>query len=404
MAEEQIIVKEDDRASVKFSFSGTQSNLLDQMTPEEIIMGESLLTPGLQTSVRFKHYIHVVPNRNIDEFKSSIFSLEIERPSLQYFGFPKTMLVEQVVYRCEQRRFINNSIQEFVLHICDQSLLNDAMNLVSKSWKCATPSQVVSDVLTQCAGVKNLEVEPSRPARSYIAENIHPFQVVTQQADVAFTEPDDPSFLHYMTYENFGTHHFKSLKKLCEQSPIINYKFSEVGILAGYGIPTNIMTHQFPCDFDVLSDILNGIDENGKEATSLAVFNAVKRTFSLLGVQTVGCGLGQGVHKTTSSTDTSGKDQNVCPDSYRVSKLKRQARMSLLDQNKIALRLTVPWNPILNVGKVINISMQNKEEPNTLIYGSGDYLIMSLKHHILYGGFATTTMDCVSKTAGRGIV
>jgi hypothetical protein len=404
--EEIVKVEDADLASYEFSFSGTQKNLLDQMTPMEIILGESLLTPGLQTSIRFHNYIHVIPPRNLDEFKSSIFQLNINRPSLGRYGFPNKLDVEQVVYRCEQRKFINNNIQEFVLHICDQSLLSDAMSLVSKSWKCSTPSTVVRDVLTQCIGARNLDIESSRPARDYIAENIKPFQVITQQADVAYTGPDDPSFLHYMTYQNLGTHHFRSLYELCKQSPVVYYKFAEVGAAGGYGLPTSIITHQFPCDFDLLSDLLNGIDENGKDLTSLAIFNSVKRTFSLLGSQTLGCGIGAGVHKTVSSNETSAKDQNSCPDSYRVSRLKRQARMSLLDQNKIALRITVPWNPILNAGKIINIEMLNKEDSSgaTKVYGSGDYLIASLKHNLLYGGYATTTLDCVSKTVGKGIV
>jgi hypothetical protein len=54
---------------------------------------------------------------------------------------------------------------------------------------------VVSDVLVNCAGAINPDIEPSLPARDYIAENIHPFQVVNQQAEVALAGGNDPSFL-----------------------------------------------------------------------------------------------------------------------------------------------------------------------------------------------------------------
>jgi hypothetical protein len=85
---------------------------------------------------------------------------------------------------------------------------------------------------------------------------------------------------------------------------------------------------------------------------------------------------------------------------------RRQARMSLLEQDKVALRVTVPWNPSLNAGKVITVELYDKSSPGaaTYTYGSGNYLIASVVHNIKQGGFATTTMDCVSTTVGIGVV
>ena len=79
--------------------------------------------------------------------------------------------------------------------------------------------------------------------------------------------------------------------------------------------------------------------------------------------------------------------------------------MALLEKDKIALRLTVPWNTIYNVGKVIRIKLYNAEVGTKgFNYGSGDYLITSLIHNIKSGGYSTITMDCVSKTVGQGEV
>jgi hypothetical protein len=66
----------------------------------------------------------------------------------------------------------------------------------------------------------------------------------------------------------------------------------------------------------------------------------------------------------------------------------------------------VPWNPELNAGKIIRLRLPNKEDETgaTLNYGSGDYLIVSLKHHIKRGQPSTITMDCVSRTVGAGLV
>jgi hypothetical protein len=281
-------------------------------------------------------------------------------------------------------------------------MLNDAKTTVSKSWKCTSPSEIARYVLESCAGATRVDIEPSRPARDYIAENVHPFQVVAQQLNVSLAEGDDPSFLHYMTYEDFGTHHFKSLKALTQQSPIITYYYSETGASSGYADPRGIITHSFPCDFDLLSDILNGIDASGRDINSLIVFNPVNKMFSLVGDQTVGCGIGGGVTKMAQTNRGTAEDQNSCNSGVEDSLLKRQARMSLLEANKIALRITVPFNPELNVGKVIEIDLRNLENDNIQNYGSGTYLILSMFHNIKRGGYAVTSMDCVSTTVGSG--
>ena len=195
-------------------FSGVSDSLAQQTTVEEVILGESLLTPGLQTSVRVHSSIHELPVKNLDEYKDTIMSIEIDKPILQRFDLPRTMSVAQTTYRLDNRKFINNNTEEFTIHACDQTLLDDAATLVSKMWKCIKPSSVVRDVLSTCIGAKSLDVESADPARDYIAENIRPFQIVAQQANVALAGGNDPSFLHYMTYQNFGTHHFRSLNSL----------------------------------------------------------------------------------------------------------------------------------------------------------------------------------------------
>jgi len=96
----------------------------------------------------------------------------------------------------------------------------------------------------------------------------------------------------------------------------------------------------------------------------------------------------------------------MCEDNSHLYIHKRQARMALLDQDKVALRIIVPWNPMLNAGKVIELVLPNKNNPDgiTRNYGSGTYLIASLKHSIRREQPAVITMDCVSTTVGTGEV
>ena len=402
----------DIHTNFEVGFDKISEFLADQITVEEIILGESLLTPGLQTMVRVHNSIHEINEKkqvkNLDEFKGSTMSIIMDKPiNAKFPGVPRAMQVSQTTYRLDSRRLINNNVEEFVIHACDQSLLDDASTLVSKRWlPCATPSQVVRDVLSTCAGIRNLDIENADPPRPYIAENIRPFQVVAQQANVALAEGNDPSFLHYMTYQNLGTHHFRSLFSLTKQSPVAEYTFQEVGASVGHAYPFSLLTHSFPCDFDLLSDVLNGVGLDGLNMNTLFTFNPVMKMFNMYGSKTIGCGIGSGLPKFSSSNMGSAQQQNVCPDYAHLYTHKRQARMALLEQDKIALRIVVPWNPALNAGKVIRIVLPNKNDHTgvTLNYGSGEYLIVSLKHSVRRRQPATITLDCVSKTVGMGVV
>ncbi len=408
----------DIRTTLEVEFIGIKPENAADVSIREAILSESLLTPGLQTSVVLDSHLHVSiksstelhPTKNFDDFKQKIMNIRVTRPLLrERYGLEDTMDISQRIYRLDGRKLVNNNNEQFRVHACDDSLLNDARSRVSKSWKCTTPTQVVEDVLRACAGVTRLETEGSGPPRDYIAENIHPFQVVTQQANAALADNgNDPSFVHYMTYENLGTHHFKSIYNLA-RGQIINagrpFMFAETGINSGYGYPFSILNYTFPCDFDLLSDLLNGVNPDGSLNASLSSTNSLASTSSLFGDQSLGCGIGAGVYNVTRTNFNTETAQDQCRFEVEKYLLRRQARMSLLEQDKIALRLTVPWNPMLHAGKMIDVRFARKGTMSPeYLYGSGNYLIVNLVHTVKNGGYSTTTMDCVAQTAGQGEV
>lgn len=411
MANEKDVDFNDDESGTYFGVrvNGMPPNTMEEVTIREVVLGESLLTPGLQTSIKLHSFLHTDVLKNFDNFKNKDVEIHINRKILSRRdssgrSYAPDMFVNQRIYRLDNRKLINNQTEEFTLRACDPTQLQDLETLVSKTWKCTTPSTIAGYVLRTCAGVRHLEIEPSNYPRDYSADNIHPFQVVNQQASYAVNGSDDPSFLHYMTFglNREGIHNFKSLKNLSAQNPVISYSYDESS--NSYKNVDGIMTYSFPCDFDLMSDILNGIDSNGNDINSAILFNPWMKSFSLMGTQTTGCGLGAGVIKSAITNMNSAKGQDMCPDYSNVFLLKRQARMALLNRDKIALRLTVPFNTVLHAGKVIELNLYNKASSNKL-YGSGKYLIVSMFHQLLEGGLGTTTMECVSQTAGqRGIV
>lgn len=407
-------------ADIKVQFNVSESFLRD-FSVREITLSESLLSPGLMTSIMVDAYVH--NPRDYNEFKNTNVNVTITRPILERYGpngavqpgrggaYQSQLSLTNVVYRLQNRKLINNNNENMVFQALHQTQLEDARKLISKPWSCTTPSEIVREVLGSClgAGGNQIDVEESMPARDYDAQNIHPFQVITQQADVALANANDPSFIHYMTYENNGTHHFRSLHSLTKQAPVARFKFSETSQTTegdkdrGYMNPNAVITHSFPCDFDLLSDLLNGINTDGSFIGVLSIENIKNKLSSLLNFTPGFCSSGATFKKAMSNINTA-EEQMSCPLDVEKHLLKRQARMGLLEKDKIALRLTVPWNPTLNAGKVINFERFSLDFPNIRLYGSGDYLIHSLVHIVKAGGYSTTVMDCVSTTVGEGIV
>jgi hypothetical protein len=381
--------------------------LLEETAVTGITLTESLLTPTLQTTLAIQDVIHTLPKKNLDQYKNIDFEISIERLVNQTFNTLHTMKVRQKIFRLENRQNYSPSIENFYLQGCDPSLLSNAAKRVSKSWECKTPSVIVTDILQQCLEVKNINIEESGPPRTYFAENIRPFQAIAQQADTALSKGEDPSFLHFMTYDNFGTHHFRSLSEMTKQDIAYEFIYSERGTSPSlYSDPHQIITYEFPCDFDYLSDILNA---EGEKA-SLFVINPFNGARSMIGNQDTGCGMG-GAYAAESFTDKGSSDK--CELNIEKYALLRQARMGLLDQDKLALRMTVPWNPELHAGKMIRVTFPNRPSSENYEnmppdqqkdYGSGDYLIVTMTHTLNSGGFAVTVLDCVAKTVGEGVV
>jgi hypothetical protein len=401
---------------------GVPDSILSNVTVQSITLTESLLTPGLQTSIVLHAYLHNAIPRNWDILKNKIYNLEIVRPILADADLDDTLKVSARIYRMSNRKLVNDNTEALTLHLCDDSLLIDAMHLVSKSWKCTTPGVVVDDVLQDCLGVEpdKIKIIPAPgPARDYIAQNIHPFQVLSQQATVALDD-EDPSYVHYMTYEDMdfgdprGTHYFRSLADMARFDPYVEFKYGPVTGSA-YDNPSSILTYNFPCDFDLLSDVLNGVGFDGEDFSSLIVLNPAIKLASVVGNDTMGCGFGMGPIKTALSNIVSAVNQDSCPVDVESYMLLRQARMNLLEQDKVALRCTVPWRPELHVGMKIRVILPMKGYQDQLgpdggqivgeLYGSGVYIISSLTHNIIRSGYSTTTMDCIAQTAGfRGEV
>lgn len=391
---------------------------LEDVTVKEVIIGESLLNPSAHAAVTLQSAMYFRPT-NWNYFRCQPITINIKDNS---GNDARTMAVKQQVYRCDNRHFSvtnSGSVEELTLHSIDESILNDAEKTMQKSWQCSTPAAVVRDAFKEI-GVNRFNIIGSTgPGRPYVAESIHPLQVIQQQANVALYNGDDPSFLHYMTIkEQTGEsqHNFRALTELMNESGHTPYDIyaadtaisAGIGFSDGSGSPYDknsfaslalrtAVTFNFPCDYDVLSDILNGVNCEGVNMNEGRFFNL--SSGSMTGA-TGAISQIANLYKSITSSGTA-QQQNTCETNVEKYLHKRQARMGMLEKDKIALRITIPWSPWLHVGQQIYFHWLNRYDDTYPQYGSGRYLILHMTHNIQYGGYAVTTLDCIANTFGK---
>lgn len=370
---------------------------------KEVIIGESLLNPSAHVAMTLQSAIYTDYYKDWNQYRCQPVTLSIADENDE----PRTMQVRQQIYRCDNRHFSTlntGQIEELTLHACDETILKDAETTWDKSWKCSTPSAVVKEAL-QKIGATNIIVDDSGPARPYVAESIHPLQVIQQQANVAL-DGDDPSFIHFMTIDELtgeNIHHFSPLTRLgkSDKTKVYDIYASDTGITGGDGFSQryNIaVTFTFPCDFDVLTDILNGVNCDGVNLNQTRTMNFVNGVSDAVGALDHGIGIANQLFAMT-NLGTS-EQQKSCDTGVEKYLHERQARMALLDKDKIALRITVPWSPWLHVGNKIHFHWNDRFDPSKELYGSGEYIIAHLTHNIQFGGYAVTNLDCITNTFG----
>lgn len=399
---------------LKVGINVNQKELTD-INVVEVNLTESLLTPGLQTNIIVQNKISSdkeLGKKDLDEFYAKPIQIDLKRDVIKdyvtssgkFSGTKSDLKVKQLIYKLSKRRRINYEVELFELDACDPSLIKDAKTFISKSWPCSTASQVVSDILKGCIEAPKMDIEASTPPKEYVATNIHPFQAIFQNSESALSSGKmDPSFVHYMTYKDEGTHHFRSLTSLAAEREVWEFVYSDKGSIdAGYASPFYIMKYDFPCDFDLLSDVLNGYDENGNDITVVSSFNPITGKVGMFG-QPSDCG--NSPYMVSSITETES-EQGVCNPNIEKYLIKRKPRMALLDQDKIALKLTVPFSPFLHVGNTIKVVLPDKgtNKGSGQLYGTGKYLISGLTHNIKAGGLGITSLECVSDTVAAGRV
>lgn len=355
-----------------------------------------------------------------------------------------------VVYRMDNRKNVNYHTEEFTLHFCHPSTILNLKSRMSDFYRMQEVSKIVRDGLKAVGSSALSVVDKTDLRRDYMSNNQHPFQVIAEIADMAMANKRT-QFLHYMTTESIsGLHYFKSINSLIKEKPIFTFMYNEKGMNQQLTDINNIMVYEFPCDFDTLLDLTGGIIHNSKDYAnhrpsmismnpfdggmflvdgkvhgdkktqgfggtlnagawsnlnnfeSNKPYGAGSSTINSIVSAVSGAASGGPAGALSSLLGGGGGGMQVVGDASRPSQVekylhRRTEAITHFHRESIDLKIVVPFNPNMHVGKVIRVRFQSKRDygANSDDFGSGTYLIAHMTHNIKVGSYGVTTMELI---------
>lgn len=393
--------------------SNDQETLYRELSLVDFYLKESLLSPSVQMSCQFTDPTHIVKNYMSYKFNGTMppnITCTLVNPILN-----KSLNVRLHVYRMDSRSPINYNTERFTLHSCDLTTFINMKRRMSDYYRDVELSKIVSDALN-AAGADSTAIGKSKLSRSYMTNNQHPFQVISDISDMATDDVKSP-FLHYMTMENKsgrdstgtggGKHYWKSLKELINQKEMHEFSYNEKGVNEQLTDPNNIMLYEFPCDFDTLLDLSSGIAINEEDyknhRPSMVSLNPFDSGFYLVAGKSHDKTRGGFGGILNAGAWSNLNTQDDVPTRTERYLHKRSEMLSCLHRENINLKIVVPFNPEVHVGQNIKVKFEIKRDDELRVdYGSGKYLVAHLTHNIKTGGYGTTTLECIKIDTAAG--
>jgi hypothetical protein len=419
--------------------------LREEFTLRNVEFLESLLMPGLQTTLNFDS-VSSIPEevKNYDEFRGAEVHIEAKRPILDTYNdtedatkftnsfISDNLQTSQVIFKMTKRKRKNNAVDGLTLVACDPSMIYNKLTRLTAQYYDEPADLIIRKILAKTTD--EIKTNTAQMIDEYTDDGSEPFRSVARISNMALSaRGNDPSFLHWMTYKkgddaktNTPTHHWESLDELVRKPVEWIFTYSDkVRTDDNYANPKDVMDYEFPTDFDFLSDINNGYNVdgsfntkasqvdtvNGTAAVKLPPLNSTDSSWNPLKWLWNGFNFGnkvlfntmQGEGPTIFTTRSSvDPDTDQARENNRTAV--RKARLSLLAKDRINLRFRVAFNPNISAGSMVRFLLLNRDEESSktdkYLYGSGDYLVSSLVHTVKLGGLGYTVMDCVSNSKG----
>jgi len=344
--------------------------------------------------------------------------------------------------------------EAYRLHFCSEELFISEQYKISKSYFNTSIKDIILDICgkngngTGGDGLKNLKIskkldfDDTKGLYSFVVPGLKPFDAINWLSTYAQPKIEYQS-ADMVFYENRDGFHFKSLQNLISNPNVYNtYHYDPKNIYPATRQNlseelTNAITYEFLESFDTLKGVSAGVFANKLISVDVLTRKVKQTDFDYFKYKNNSASLnkypiinnyinrnGDQLNQSSAATlklvfsnfdehdpsnasalsaalnpDKNTHYPSIAPNIYAETYIPyRTAQLSLLNYTRI--RISVPGDPGLAVGKVINFDLlsnsPNNKAPNA--YYSGKYLITAVRHLIDQSQYRTV-MEIAKESA-----
>jgi hypothetical protein len=322
------------------------------------------------------------------------------------------------IFKVSNRMLTKDQNENYRLNFCSEEAVLSEQYRISKSYKNKKVSDIIKDILknellVNSTKFKDANIEETRGVRDIIVPNKKPFESINWLSTQAISNKSSTVGSSYLFYENFDGFNFKSLQNLFSGDIYATYNYEPKNI--GQPVQSdfrNVLSYDVVSNFDTLNSINTGSFANrlltvdtlrlnykitdfdydnyftksnklNKNKIMSDAQNRKKQKMNqtpegVLRVATTNTGQST-YNPYIKANQPSIKDVNI-----ETTVPNRIAQIAQL--NTIKYNLTVPGDPFLSVGKIIQFNLPSvRTDANGRVLDSlysGKYLVTALKHHI----------------------
>jgi len=357
-------------------------------------------------------------NLNGNEFIRMTFG-KADQPFVAAQTIDKIFRVFKVSKRLAEN---DGNTETYSLYFCSEELVLSEQYKVSKSYRNSDITTNVKDILTTFLNVptsKIANIEQTYGVYDLIVPNIKPFDAINWLA--TYARPMTNPGADFVFYEDKFGYNFRSLQSLMTQTVYNTYTYNPRNLSSDSLTNTqklyNIISYEILEPYDSLDAINTGVFANrllsvdpllrrtkvtdfdyakyadqSKSLNSFKITNNFANRFSDTVTQTQSA-----VYK-VSYSNFSQKDSAIVaanPDAVQKDVFVetyipyRTAQLPL--DNYTRIKITVPGDPGVTVGRVVNLVLTSKDPNNKAAdaYYSGNYLITAVRHMITIHQYRT---------------
>lgn len=325
------------------------------------------------------------------------------------------------LYSIGKRKLASDTNESYVIHFCSEEVLLSEQYRVSKSYKGKKVSSIVRDICETYLNINTnfslnsdpLRIEETKNTLNLVVPNLKPLEAINWASTYAQVSTVNPSvFLFYHNRDGFN---FKSLQTLYSLPAYKTYRYEPKNLVSDYDNRMrdiskdydSIISYEIMKHFNSLQSISDGafanrlisIDiinqsyninnfdyaEHFRKTSHLnengLLTNAKNSKGQTLNKTPGTLRLTTSLMKTSNNPYVLSKGQNIKDIEIEKTLPTNLAELSLI--NTIRLKLVLPGDPLLTVGKNINVNLPTVglEGGKQLDrYYSGKYLITGVRH------------------------